>query len=540
MIKTDPRPGLKGVPCSLTLGGVDVNRFVAHDVSFDLTADSEPIVAIDSISVTAEPLESSQDGPDWAGDSLSLMEPSQAELFTIDSSTPFFWMPEKICDAFADALNLTYNDTLELYLYGDETGPEVLGDWNLNFTFTLSDLPGSSKSVDIVLGYQAFNHKLKSFYPGLDASASSPPVDYFPLRKAANDTQYTIGRVLLQEAYIAVDYERKNFSISQAKFTNDARGDLNLVPITRPPNSPFPGPVEPSTGSGELSTAAKVGIGVGVGNFAIIVVAVVGCVCIRKQRRQKRGPESANEKKNLINWIWGSKSSSTPTTSATSPDLPEPPEELPAPNKQPVEVPHDPSHSVSEVPQPLVEMPASAEVPSSYYERDKDRYLARPAELGGDCQLSRGSIQPNTSPSSPSQSLPPYSPAHLGNASVSEPSADHSSFPRRGHHPPTTGSSEISALSPDIPRRNSFRLRERSASGQGSSPPAPSPLTPSTPLERQYHRPSQNLLSSRSESETEPSRSVSRSSRFREEGIDEQPLYPRPLQPRRYSWDENG
>jgi len=39
---------------------------------------------------------------------------------------------------------------------------------------------------------------------------------YFPLKRADNDTQYTLGRVFLQNAYVIANYEFFNFSVHQA------------------------------------------------------------------------------------------------------------------------------------------------------------------------------------------------------------------------------------------------------------------------------------------------------------------------------------
>lgn len=83
---------------------------------------------------------------------------------------------------------------------------------------------GSSQasSVAIELPYAAF--VLQATYP-LYPNATN----YFPIRRAANDTQYTIGRAFLQEAYITVDYERSIFHVSQA---TSKKNDQQLTPIS--------------------------------------------------------------------------------------------------------------------------------------------------------------------------------------------------------------------------------------------------------------------------------------------------------------------
>jgi hypothetical protein len=64
---------------------------------------------------------------------------------------------------------------------------------NPSITFSLSNTAG--ESLDIVLPYAAFD--LTASFPAL---ANGRTTNYFPLRRAANDTQYTLGRVFLQEA----------------------------------------------------------------------------------------------------------------------------------------------------------------------------------------------------------------------------------------------------------------------------------------------------------------------------------------------------
>lgn len=197
-------------------------------------------------------------------------------LFTIDSSTPFFWFPEKICDSFAKALGLTYNETLQLYTYGSNSSRyDTIAGWDLNFTFTLSNLPDSSKSVQIELPFSALDHKLSYPFPDLASRPDGDGVRYFPLRKANDSRQYTIGRAFLQEAYLTVNYEQQNFSVSQAKFASDALTNMDIVEI-----APYR---EGSRESSSLPTAAKAGIGVGVSVFVIILAVAVFFFLRRKK-----------------------------------------------------------------------------------------------------------------------------------------------------------------------------------------------------------------------------------------------------------------
>lgn len=206
-----------------------------------------------------------------------LLESVEAELFTIDSSTPYLWLPEPICLQFEKALGLSYDNKLQLYTFGNESSRhETLVNWNLTFHFLVADSSGSSKSVTLSLPYAAFDLELNYPYPGLNATEASPPTNYFPLRKASNATQYTIGRSFLQETYLIVDYERNNFSISQATFSQDALQDFNLVDITRPKNSTFTGPEVSQTPTLTKSDIAGVAVGVAVAFVLLIIIAYLG------------------------------------------------------------------------------------------------------------------------------------------------------------------------------------------------------------------------------------------------------------------------
>jgi hypothetical protein len=521
------------VPASLTLGGVDLNRFISNEISFDMATGFQPVVSINAISVSSEPFPTSVTKPNWTEKTFPLLESSQAELFTIDSSTPFLWLPDEVCDAFALALNLTYNDTLQLYLYGNGTDPDVLTDWNMTFTFTLADLPGSSKTLDITLPYDAFNHQLSFPFPTLNATFTSPAVNYFPLRKASNNTQYTIGRMFLQEAYLSVDYERNNFSISQAKFANDAITNVKLAAITRPANSLFTGPATGSTGG--LSTAAKAGIGIGIAILLIAALGLAAFFCVRKRRRTQRGPGSATEKKGFL------KRKSNGDVKAPA----EVATELLASKHQPLEVSADKSNTRFELEgNAPVEMPAP--VPGEYYALDKAKYGGTLAELEHQASTSKTLIPPHMNRSSHSSSLPPYSAAQVGRTSGSNISPSSTLFHNSGPGTGTmsSGTSGISPADPSpqtLPRKTSYGMPKGSSrAAHPGSPPEPSPLLPPTPLDRPDGRSSLSLPRSRGEDHALPSRSVSRGSRFREEGIaGESRPPPQPSEPSpRFSWQE--
>ncbi|MCJ1475655.1 hypothetical protein MMC13_004318 [Lambiella insularis] len=133
---------LKQVPSSLVLGGFDLNRFHNNDITFQLSPDMNPVVSIEQLSVTAAPAAVSNLSALWSGNAqISLFDASDSYLFTIDSSTPFLWLPEAVCAKLEEAFNITYNDEVQLYLLSD-TQHQTLKIANLSFTYDVADFSG--------------------------------------------------------------------------------------------------------------------------------------------------------------------------------------------------------------------------------------------------------------------------------------------------------------------------------------------------------------------------------------------------------------
>ncbi|KAE8440591.1 hypothetical protein EG329_007049 [Mollisiaceae sp. DMI_Dod_QoI] len=280
----------KGEPISLTLGGYDANRFIPHNVTFSLNPDFNAQAAIATIFV-----ESGAPGNNFTVP-RQLLQPSDRVSAVIDSSTPYLWLPGAVCDRFALALGLTYNDTLNLYTYDQNASQrDALANSKLSFTFTLSDLSSSPESVNITLPFQAFDLQLT--YPAIPNSTYGDPdatKNYFPLRRAVDETQYTIGRAFLQEAYLITDYERNIFSVHQAVHTANPLGNTSIVPILQPSNSKFSSPGASSTD--EAPAHRGVIIGVAVAAAVIITLVAFLAVFLCRRRRRQRTAQSTDEK----------------------------------------------------------------------------------------------------------------------------------------------------------------------------------------------------------------------------------------------------
>ena len=217
----------------MTLGGYDENRFVPHNITFELNPSQNPQAYINSLSVS-----SAASSNNWTTP-VQLLTAADRVSAIIDSTTPYLWLPEAVCDRFADALGLTYNQSLNIYTFdGNPSQHNVLGNAQLSFTFTLSDIQSSGDDVNITLPYEAFDLQLTfPAIPGTSYGASNSTANYFPLKQATNEAQYTIGRAFLQEAYIITDYERNTFSVHQAVHVADPIGNTSIVSITRPSDS---------------------------------------------------------------------------------------------------------------------------------------------------------------------------------------------------------------------------------------------------------------------------------------------------------------
>ncbi len=152
--------------------------------------------------------------------SKQLLLPS-AHFTFIDSTVAEIYLPLDVCKSFERVFNLAWNATFGLYLVSDELHQSLMTR-NPNFTFGISDSTDGGPVVEITLPYSSFDLTYKY-------SFDEPPIRYFPILRAMNDTQLTLGRAFLQETYLITDYERGNFSVSQARFQEPMK--QRIVPI---------------------------------------------------------------------------------------------------------------------------------------------------------------------------------------------------------------------------------------------------------------------------------------------------------------------
>jgi hypothetical protein len=253
----------KSVFGSLILGGYDSTRFMPNTNEFSFTFSTDPskllTVGVDAVMAT-----------NTLKGAFSLS--SGAHFSVIDSTVSHLWLPTDICNQFEDAFGLTYDPQTDLYLVND-TIHQQLQSLNPTIIIKLVNLLSDTTTnyTNIELPYAAFD--LQASYP-LYTNATN----YFPIRRAANDTQYVLGRTLLQEAYLIVDYERANFTLAQAKFS-DPLPAANIVTISPSAST------ESSSTSSSLSTGAIVGIAIGSAAFILLVGILV--FFLRKRRTKQ-------------------------------------------------------------------------------------------------------------------------------------------------------------------------------------------------------------------------------------------------------------
>lgn len=254
--------GLNGVFGSLTFGGYDASRSTpsnftipfASDDSRSLTAGVQSITATNTLQGNVELL-------------------STGAFYLIDSSVPDLWLPESACQLFEQAFGLIYDNATNRYVVNDTIHSRLV-QLNPSLSLTIGIQPFHGPTVDISLPYGAF-----------DLQASSPfyskATNYFPLRRAASDTQYTLGRTFLQEAHIIVDYERRNFSVNQALF--QIPNPETIVTIHPKTNTSS----EATSHHHGLGDGAIGGIAVGTVAFLSVIIAVI-IVLVRKYKSAKQ------------------------------------------------------------------------------------------------------------------------------------------------------------------------------------------------------------------------------------------------------------
>ncbi|KAL8716371.1 MAG: hypothetical protein Q9220_000278 [cf. Caloplaca sp. 1 TL-2023] len=264
---------LKKAQGSLTLGGYDTSRFTANNLNFTFADDvsRDLVVGVQSIKSS-----------DASGRNRELL-PESIYAF-IDSTVPHIWLPRDACKAFEDAFGLIYDNSTDLYLV-NSTLHDALKQRNPSISFILGNTVQGGDTVNITFPYASFDLEVSS-------PIVSQPTRYFPLRRADNDTQYTLGRTFLQESYLTVDNERARFSVSQAAFVEGA--GQNLVSIISPNETTTRS--ETSTAPRQLSGGELAGVIAGAVICFSLVAGAFGIFFWKRRRRHAKEEVLASEK----------------------------------------------------------------------------------------------------------------------------------------------------------------------------------------------------------------------------------------------------
>lgn len=266
---------------TLTLGGYDASKFIPNDVAFTMASDISRDLVVGLQSIIFSDATTTNDNLLKTG-----------ILTFIDASIPHIWLPIEACQAFEESFGLVWNKTIERYLV-NQTLHSQLQKQNASVSFIIGDDTNGGSTVNITFPYASF-----------DLNISAPFVNtnqyYFPLRQAANSSQYTLGRTFLQEAYVVhhsihwtatyidryliVNYEQSNFSVSQNSWVPNAPSQMISIPAKS--NATTSKITKITTPSHKISTGAIIGIIVAV--VALIVVAAIAVFYLSKRRRKRK------------------------------------------------------------------------------------------------------------------------------------------------------------------------------------------------------------------------------------------------------------
>ena len=311
----------RNVPTSLTLGGYDAARFADHGDKFVLgTDDNFPYMSVRGIEMERAAVDTSRG---WIDSPIIISDNNTAFTALIDTSTPFLWLPDHVCDSIAVGLEITYNSTLDLYTltneqyqrYGAEDGP------NFVFSFSSRDnnddfgdplnVPGV---VNITIPSRALVSTLQYPFKNEAIAYGDPAVPYFSVRRYGNDSSsFIFGRSFLQEAYLLTQYDKGTFSIHQARFPKNLDTDINIMTVEQPSNSPYPPPNPPRQRS--LSPGQLGGIVAG----SVIAVFVIAAGCWMWRRKKKRQQNEQTMSGGILEKTSSSSTSSRNTQQRRSP-----------------------------------------------------------------------------------------------------------------------------------------------------------------------------------------------------------------------------
>ena len=230
----------------------------------------------------------------------------------IDSILPYLILPDCICDRFEESFGLTYDSSRNLYFVSDTAhATNVQKNATIDFK-VLAGTADTDKYANIKLGYPAFDHLLSS-------RTGENGTRYFPIQKSKNGI-FTLGRTFLQEAYIIVDYERFNFTVAPAYYS-DPMPNEELKTIF---NTSYTPPSNRSDSGGGLGPGAIAGTVVGI----VVAFAIAGVLAFcwwRKRKTKKEAAQKSYETQQIDPTLAGQEVKYRRVSELTGSDLPHSP-----------------------------------------------------------------------------------------------------------------------------------------------------------------------------------------------------------------------
>ena len=289
---------------SLVLGGYDQSRIIGNVAAIDTTGVSGAPVAplVDAgigIEAGGTPFNTTQIPSLFRAGGNATMQ------VMLNPLVPYMFLPQEMCDAFAQWLPITYSPNPGVYVWNtDDSRYQTLikSPAYLSFTFQNND----QGNLTVKVPFSLLNLTLES---PLVAS----PTPYFPCKPFDSpDGTYFLGRAFLQAAYLSINWDQNKFFFAQAAGPGAGQPNVQTIQSTDQtlqsnPDSAFlstwqskwttlPANASSSTSNGTsvatsnssgLSKGAIAGVGAGVGVAALILLAgLIACLCIRSRRRK--------------------------------------------------------------------------------------------------------------------------------------------------------------------------------------------------------------------------------------------------------------
>ncbi|KAI6796723.1 acid protease [Hortaea werneckii] len=261
---------------SLTLGGFDDARSGNPRISMNMSPDTSRPLQIAVKNIIAENT--------LGGTGVSLSP--EATYYFVDSTVPHLWLPDDAIALFVENFGLTYDIGTDLFLIND-TMRDRMRELEPTVTFILggSIIDDTETTLNLELPFAAFD--LQASFPFYQSTTN-----YFPIRRARNDSQYTFGRTLFQELYVAANFELQKFNISQAFTSHDYEPNIVAMPKAPEVNSSSSNSTENAISNAESEIDPGVIAGSVVGALAaVVVVAGLAWFFLRKQRMKRRSQD---------------------------------------------------------------------------------------------------------------------------------------------------------------------------------------------------------------------------------------------------------